>query len=210
MRKTALALGRAFLNLVYPITCYICGEKLAENKGLCDRCLSKIETNAFGIAACRYEGVIKEALRLFKYKNAFSLINTFSRLFAEFIDRNIDMRKIDLIIPVPLHPVKLRERGFNQARLLAQPIARRYNVPISISNLIKVKYTKPQSGLNRNQRLRNLRNAFSVKKAGPLKGKKILLIDDVYTTGTTVNKASYALKRAGALEVKTLTLARGI
>jgi len=210
MKSAIFALWRAFLNLIYPVTCHICGRKLAENKGLCDSCLSKIETNLSGTAACRYEGVLKEVLRLFKYKNALSLLNAFSRLLAEFIDRNIDMKNIDLIIPVPLHPVKLRERGFNQARLLAQPIAKRYNVPISVSNLIKVRYTKPQSFLNRTQRLRNLNGAFSVKKRASLKGKRILLIDDVYTTGTTVAKASYALKRAGAEDVKALTLARGI
>lgn len=172
-------------------------------------CISKIHKNSFGIAACEYEGVLKEALHLFKYKGVLSLLNTFSYLLLLFIDKNIDMKRIDTIIPIPLYPVKLRERGFNQAYLLSLLIAKRYNIPISTGNLIKVKSTKPQSSLNRSLRLKNLKNAFSVRRPEYLKGKDILLIDDVYTTGATINEASKVLKRAGASSIKIVTLARG-
>ncbi len=200
---------RAFLNLVYPLTCPICGVRLDEEKGLCKDCIAKIPKNLYGIAACRFEGVIKEAVHLFKYKGMVSLLNTFSAIILEFIERNIDMKKIDAIVPIPLHPVKLRERGFNQAYLLSLSIAKRYNIPISTGNLIKTKATRPQSTLGRNQRLKNLKGAFSVKRSERLKGKSVLLVDDVYTTGTTIDNAAEALKKAGIKNIKAMILANG-
>ena len=202
--------AKALLNLVYPLTCCACDEKMAGNTGICDPCASKVDKNLAGVAACRYDGVLKKALQTFKYKNGLALVDTFSRFLIEFIERNFDMKNIDAIIPMPLHPVKLRQRGFNQSQLLAVPISKRYGVPISTSALKKVRYTPPQSGLDRTSRLRNPANAFRVKKNTPLKGKSVLLLDDVYTTGATIKSAVDALRSAGISQIRVLTLARGI
>jgi len=209
MKESISALGRAFLNLIYPINCSICETRLRENKGLCEDCIAKIDKNRFGQAACQYEGLLKQSIRLFKYKGVHSLSGAFSSLILDFVDRNIDMKKIDTIIPIPLHSAKKRERGFNQAYLLSLPIAKRYNISISTNNLVKTRLTKAQSNLNRTQRLKNLKNAFTVKDAGSLKGKRVLIVDDVYTTGTTVNKAAYALRKAGVSDIKVVALAKG-
>ena len=203
-------LGKAFLNLVYPVMCCVCGERMVENTRLCDSCASKVEKNLSGVAACKYDGVLKKALQVFKYKNGLALVSTFSRFLIEFIERNLDMEKFDVLIPMPLHPVKFRQRGFNQSQLLAVPISKRYGIPLLTSVLKKVRHTPPQSGLDRTSRLRNPVNAFRVKKNVPLKGKSVLLLDDVYTTGATIKSASDALRAAGVSRIRPLTLARGI
>ncbi len=209
MLKTLKALGRASLNLIYPVTCSICEARLAANNGLCGDCVRGIYKNEFGIAACRYEGVLKESIRLFKYSGMVSLLKVFSPLLLEFIEKSIDMDKIDLVIPVPLHSSKLRERGFNQAYLLSLPIAKRYGKPLCSDNLIKKVVTKPQTDFDRAGRLKNLKGSFSVKDPSSLKGKKVLLVDDVFTTGATIESASHALKKAGVKKIKAVALAGG-
>lgn len=202
-------IGKAILGLAYPLTCRICRVKLTENTALCKSCISKIQTYEYGTACCRYEGVLKEALHLFKYKGVHSLINTFSQFIFDFIDKNFVLKDIDIIIPIPLYSTKERERGYNQAYLLSVPISKKYNVPIYTNHLIKKLATRPQSNLNRTQRLNNLKGAFSVKHAHNLQGKIALVVDDVYTTGTTIREACRVLKQAGLKKIKVLALARG-
>jgi len=124
------------------------------------------------------------------------------------IERLPPLDSIDLIIPVPLHTQRLREREFNQSLLLADRIARHGKIPLSYSNLIRLTATPAQTTLARKDRLRNLRGAFSVRIPEALAGKRILLIDDVFTTGTTVNECAQVLRRAGSGDVFALTLAR--
>ena len=97
MKNIITALGKAVLNLVYPLTCHICDTKLTENKGLCESCASKIHKNNYGLAACEYEGVLKETVCLFKYRRTLSLLNTFSGLLIEFI--NLFPANLPKIIP---------------------------------------------------------------------------------------------------------------
>jgi ComF family protein len=120
------------------------------------------------------------------------------------------MAKVDMIVPVPLHHVSLRERGFNQAHLLSLAVSKRFGVPVRRSCLAKIRHTRPQSGLNRQERLTNLKGAFKVKDPGAVKGKNILIVDDVYTTGATVSKAAGALKEAGASKIEVAVLAKGV
>ncbi len=209
MKERILSFGRAFLSLIYPLSCCTCGKKMIENKGLCDDCFSKIERNKRGTAACRYEGILKKAIHQFKYKGVLPLVDRFSQLMCRFIDDNIEMSRIDTIVPVPLNRSRLRERGFNQSRLLSLALSKKYGVPVS-SCLVKRKATRPQSGLRRAERQNNLKRAFAVKHPKRIKEKNILIIDDVYTTGATVSEASKTLKRAGAKSVMVAALARGI
>jgi ComF family protein len=116
----------------------------------------------------------------------------------------------DVIIPVPLHPARLRAREFNQSLLLADQLSRHLAKPVSATNLIRIAATDPQTTLSRQERLRNLRNAFEIRRPQELVGKRILLVDDVYTTGTTLNECAKTLRNADTGPVYALTLARTI
>jgi ComF family protein len=116
----------------------------------------------------------------------------------------------DLLVPVPLHPTRLRAREFNQSLLLADQLGRHLKRPVSATVLVRVLATDPQTTLSRQERLRNLRQAFAVRNAEALAGRRVLLIDDVFTTGTTLNECAKTLRKGGALSVSALTLARTI
>lgn len=117
---------------------------------------------------------------------------------------------VDVIIPVPLHPKRLRWRGFNQSVLLAQQVSRALDVPLDPFVLHRNQETPPQTQLTEEERRKNVRGAFSLNPHRPIKGRRVLLVDDVYTSGATVNECSRSLKRGGAKEVYVLTLARAM
>jgi ComF family protein len=150
---------------------------------------------------------LQDAICLFKYRGRVSLAKPLAELMIAALPHPIE---IDLIVPVPLHPSRLREREFNQALLLADRLARHLAKPLVYTSLERMVPSDPQSTLSRKERLKNLRRAFSVRRPGAIEGKRILLIDDVFTTGTTVNECAKALKGAGAEAVSVLTLARTV
>lgn len=115
--------------------------------------------------------------------------------------------RFDVMIAMPMHWRKRWERGFNQAELLARPVAKRFGMKLS-DNLRRRRYTKSQAGLSEVQRKENLKNSFTIKRPQQIAGKRVLLIDDVFTTGETLRTAAAALKSAGAAHVSALTLAR--
>ena len=117
---------------------------------------------------------------------------------------------VDLIVPVPLHIRRLRERGFNQALLLARELSKQTGIPCEQRSLRKIKDTPFQTALKGRERRKNLKAAFRVKKTEEIEGKSVLLVDDVYTTGTTVNECARTLLEAGAATVGVLTLARAM
>lgn len=117
---------------------------------------------------------------------------------------------IDVIIPVPLHKKRLRWRGFNQSVVLAHEVARLWRIPVDAFALMRSRETPPQTQLHEDERRRNMRRAFSTNPRRSVEDKSILLIDDVYTSGATVDECSRALLRGGAREVSVLTLARTV
>ncbi len=118
--------------------------------------------------------------------------------------------RAELIVPVPLHPKRLRWRGFNQSLLLARQVSRAYGTPVDPFVVVRRRETPPQTQLTEEERRRNMRGAFAVNSGTPIKNKTILLVDDVYTSGATVNECSRVLRRAGAKAVYVLTLARAV
>jgi ComF family protein len=157
---------------------------------------------------CLYEGVVKELIHTFKYNGRDYLGATLSKLMLEFIeDYNIPVDLLDLIIPIPLHKTRLREREFNQAQILSSYIARKFNKKLILNNLRRIRYTKTQTELETDQRLLNVKDSFAITKKEEIKDKNILLVDDVLTTGATSSEAAYALKNSGANVVFVLTLA---
>jgi ComF family protein len=126
------------------------------------------------------------------------------------IDRFPPLDSIDMIIPVPLHIERLREREFNQSLLLADRIGRHRGVPVACTLLIRTAPSPAQTTLSRKERLTNLRGAFTVTRPASVTGKRILLIDDVFTTGATVHECAKTLRKAGSGDVFALTLGRTV
>ncbi|MBU1997000.1 MAG: hypothetical protein KKF78_07575 [Candidatus Omnitrophica bacterium] len=119
----------------------------------------------------------------------------------------MDIEQFDLIMPIPLHPARKRERGYNQSFLLASKISKSFNINLNINLLIKVKNTKNQSLLSKKERWTNITDAFKIKNPNAVKNKSILLIDDLLTTGATSSEAAKVLKISGAKTVGVFTLA---
>jgi len=127
----------------------------------------------------------------------------------DFLENNtIPINEIDLIIPVPLHSRKLREREFNQAELLAKIISERFNKEFSVGNLVKIKDTAAQANTSKEARSKNLNDSFKIKSETLVNNKNILIIDDVFTTGATCSEIAKTLKNSGANSVLALTLAQ--
>lgn len=195
-----------------PPFCPKCGKSLlgpSELPLVCGECQKRKFYFHRAWSVCLYEGVVKECIHLFKYSRRLSLLRPFSQLMIEFVRDYLDHNRYNFLVPVPLHKVKLREREFNQSLLLAQSISRAFDLPLSTNNLRRTRTTPSQTQLNRNKRLTNIKGAFGVKDDSRLKDKCILLVDDVFTTGSTVSECSKVLLKAGAKRVEVLTLARG-
>lgn len=152
-----------------------------------------------------YQSPLRDAICLFKYRGTVSLATPLARLM---IDRLPALDAIDLIMPVPLYAGRLRDREFNQSLLLADRIGRHLCVPVSCADLIRTVPSPAQTTLSRKARLKNLRGAFAVTRPESIAGKRILLIDDVFTTGATVNECAKTLRKAGSGDVFALTLGR--
>ena len=150
---------------------------------------------------------LQEAICSFKYRGKHTLARPLARLMINALPGEIN---VDVIIPVPLHPSRLRAREFNQSLLLADQLSRHLALPVSVANLVRTTATDPQTTLTRQARLQNLRKAFEVRSPQSLAEKRILLLDDVFTTGTTLNECAKTLRKAGSGPVFALTLARTI
>jgi competence protein ComFC len=148
-----------------------------------------------------YEGALAEAVHQLKFHGLRRLAGPIGRLMLD-----LDIPQTDGIVPVPLSIKGLRERGFNQSLLIAKFISRRIKVPLLMDLLFKKRETRPQIGLSAKQRMLNLKNVFEVREE--IKGLRLLLVDDVMTTGATVTECSKQLIKAGAKEVFVLALAR--
>lgn len=153
---------------------------------------------------------LRQAVQRFKYGRKVSLGKPLGRLMAQGCRDCLASWVPDLILPVPLHPRRLRWRGFNQSVLLARQLSRAYGVPMDPLLLRRIKETPPQTQLNEEERRRNVRGAFALAPGRSVENKNILLIDDVYTSGATVNECSRTLKKNGAKLVYVLTLARAV
>lgn len=174
----------------------------------CKDCQNRPYSFSQARSVCLYEGAIKECIHLFKYKSKLSLARPLSNLMIDFARKFLDMEKIDLVLAVPLHKVKFRQRQFNQAQLLARALSRASLKEMKENLLIKIKLRPAQVNLLRAERLKNVRGSFKVNNSPYLQNKDILLVDDVLTTGATANECARTLLEAGANRVEVFTLAR--
>lgn len=131
-------------------------------------------------------------------------------ILATYVRKNININKLDYFVPVPLHPKRHHERGFNQADLLSLELSRHFGIPTMTGILNRTRHTIPQFDLHPKERMVNVRGAFSVRGGQHIQGKRLMLIDDIYTTGATVSECTRVLKDAGAEQVHILTLSRAV
>lgn len=191
--------------------CPKCGIGLVTAEGpdhLCARCLNEELNFTLARALGPYEGLLAELITRYKYQGATYLAYPLGMLMADYKDENFSFAHIDMLVPVPLHPRRLQERGFNQSLLLARVISRVHKIPLEFNVLERIRYTQPQTQLSGPERERNMRGAFQVRKNCLPAGKNILLIDDVFTSGATVGECARVLREAGARQVQVFTLAR--
>ena len=191
-----------------PPFCAKCSRSLENNSETCPTCSKNNPHFDTAWAAAAYDETMQKLIHLFKYGQKTSLQHCFFELISEFITAyRLNINQFDLVIPVPLHPTRLRERGYNQAQLLAQLIARQYSIPLSSNNLIRIRNTESQSVLSQKERWTNIQQAFRIRQPVEFQDKEILLIDDLLTTGATASEAARTLKEAGAKRVDVLTIA---
>jgi len=189
--------------------CTVCGRKLVSEmmiETVCSKCREAKWHFDRLYSATIYTDVMQELVHFYKYKMRYYLAEPFAALMAQFMDHYIDPKKVDFIVPVPLHWRRYLFRGFNQAFEIVRRLNKNYFLKISRGNLRRIRYTTPQVSLSPLKRKENILGAFKVINPEEFQGKNILLVDDVFTTGATVDECSRVLKQAGAGEVIGFTL----
>ncbi|MFC2155285.1 ComF family protein [Acidobacteriota bacterium] len=186
--------------------CKHCGIIIENRHRVCGDCILDPPKYLKHVSYSIYDGVLKDLILLFKYGEVKRLKHLIARYYIEVFEKKIT-GDFDYLIPVPAD--RKRKREFCPVQEIAKILSRILHIGILTGNLVKTGTTEPQAGLSRSKRLRNLDGAFSLKKPALIAGKKILLIDDVYTTGTTIKKCTDLLVKAKA-DVVALTLARSV
>jgi ComF family protein len=225
IRISRLPVCENCLNTIHPIEgglCSICGERLVSPHAFtvehgevrCGLCQRMEPPYARAMAYGSYEGGLRDLIHMLKYQQVRPAANVLGRMLAEVVaglEPSLQEANV-LVIPVPLHRSKLRQRGFNQAEVIARMAlklsASRDRYFLYSDGLERVRETQSQTGLTRHQRRANMRGAFRVKDPEQVSGREFLLVDDVFTTGTTASECARILRRAGAVRVWVATVAR--
>ena len=238
LAESLLAAARGAQSLLYPYNCMVCRRPLAEGAILCaacdealprlvppycavcsqpfdgaisgeftcDTCHDRQFAFVSAISSRRNTGLARRLIHRYKYQREFHL----RRIIGDWLGECLDDRRLlpfDLIVPVPLHPARLREREFDQALALAELFAAACGRPLA-QCLKRVRRTTSQTQFQRSRRIANLRGAFRARRDGRLDAASVLLVDDVFTTGSTVDECARELLRAGAARVQVATAAR--
>ena len=187
-------------------SCIYCGAQLSK-RGVCTRCehLQHAIHELRYVAA--YQGVMRTAIHRLKYERDLGIALELADMLAQIMQAT--NWQIDLIMPVPLSEKRKAQRGYNQAALLAYPLSLQLHIPENTKGLVRVHETRSQVNLNFKERQENVQGAFSADPA-IVKDKTILLVDDVFTTGATINAAAAALREAGSKRVYALTVAKAL
>lgn len=211
------------LDLIYPNVCGFCNEICKES--LCEKCEEKInkimlcnidnyendKTKYYNehLYLFKYDDEIRQKILEYKFNDKAYIYKTFSKIITKNEKICRFFEKYDIIIPVPIHKKRMNLRGYNQSELISKEISKQFkNLTFERNVLIKSKNSEPQSTLNRIERNENVKNVYIVENSEKIINKKILLFDDIYTTGSTVNECSKVLKLSGAKEIGIITLAK--
>lgn len=193
--------------LLTPPWCMRCGRKTEEGEEYCRDCREREHLFDRGRALYEYDSVAESIYRL-KYGGRREYADFYGEQIVEYLGDFIRDMGPEAIVPIPLHRRRRAVRGYNQAELLARAAGDRMSIPVYSRLLVRVRDTAPQKELNREERQNNLKRAFNIPR-NDVKLKRILVFDDIYTTGTTLDEAARALKAAGAEEIRFITLACG-
>lgn len=201
------------IEYILPPYCLRCGHPSGDgHSASCDHCLTLSPSFSFARSIGRYTGTLREAIHLLKFRYREDLAEPLSNLCIHHLSKSRDFADYyayDYLVPVPLHKTKLRDREFNQVELIAKFITMQLSIPLSFDNLYRKKATTPQMRIPAKQRIWNVQNAFAIREPIQFYQKRVILLDDIMTSGATVNECSRILMNAGCKMVAVLVLARG-
>lgn len=209
-----------FLNLCYPNVCGVC-EKIS-NEYICNKCRAKIKqykksyvkeyvnNKNFNMYAYIfiYDGIIRKKIIKYKFLNSPYLYKFFSNIILDDLKLVDYIKNFDIIIPVPIHKKRKKKRGYNQSELIAKEISKKLKIQLQLNVLYKNVNNSPQSTLNQEQRKYNTKDVYILKNKELIKNKNILIFDDIYTTGNTVNECSKIIRNAQVNNIGVLTIAK--
>jgi len=197
--------------------CYRCGKPLSslvsfEERAICADCHNHKIYFDFARSVTTYQGIMKKCIHLLKYQKQVKLVQPLGNLIIAYLLKNqsIRMEKIELIVPVPLYNEDYQKRGFNQSALLGRYVADYFLIPFSESLLVKEKPNESQVGLSKKERRNNVKKVYGISLSHKIEASNILLIDDIYTTGATIEACSKELRKIRVENLFVLTLARGV
>lgn len=200
-----------FADLIAPMRCAACDEHVPRHDLFCDPCSVSAAAAASSdgaSAAFEYGGAVASAIMRFKYGGRSDLAPRLGARLADLAAADEALRRSEIVVPVPLHPRRVVERGFDQAALLAKPVARRLAIPWGVGVLERARATPKQATLDRAARLANVQDAFVLARGDAVLGRRVLLVDDVRTTGATLEACTKVLHEGGAQVVSALVIAR--
>ena len=202
----------SFLDLIFPPICGMCN-KIGE-KYICENCYKEIEKYLYNnvdkdiFYLLKYEEIIRKKIIEYKFNDKAYLYKTFCEIFVKNKNAFEFCKSYDIIIPVPMYKKKKQLRGYNQTELIARKIAEILKIEIDTNILIKHRNTSMQSSLGKEERLKNVQNAYKIQNKEIIIDKKVLILDDIYTTGATVKECRNMLLLAGAKEVGIFIIAK--
>lgn len=213
-RKAANTTAAWLKDALWPRSCAVgeCGRPVDRpGSYICSRCYETLPWyDEFAKSAFAYLSPIAELVNIYKFSGATYLTDDFADALALSFRRKHDAAAVDVVVPVPLHPNRLRERGYNQSGLLAAAFARRIGRLCDAKSLVKIRDTEHQSRSTGDERRANLKNAFRVTEPSRIRGRTVVLVDDVMTTGATIDDCERALLAGGAFRVIPFTLAKAL
>ena len=196
--------------------CQLCGAPLlllgypADTASLCPPCQNKVYAFDRARSFAFYDRTLVRAILLLKFERIEPLGRWFANQLAEIVERDGDLLRADVVVPVPLHPARERERGYNQADLLAKPLAKKLKLPRQSALLMRTRPRPDKQVLSLDERWASVRGAFATRPGSQVDNRRVLLVDDVMTTGATLDACARALRDAGAKAVLGLTVARAV
>lgn len=200
----------ANVSLVKNPYCEKCGKPMQDDSKLyCNDCKNRKRYFDKGISVFEYRGAIRESLHRFKYKNIRFFAEYYAREAKKQYGKTIREWNVDVIIPVPIYKKKQIQRGYNQAQVFGEELSKIMDIPLDEKLIIRVRDTKPQKGLEDTMRYINIKNAFAVDKTRLYTVNSVLLVDDIFTTGSTVDECSRLIKAVGVKHVYVLCIAAG-